>query len=90
MAKFQSRAGNYLVIDGAQTGVDYMYAHLREPALFEQGDRVHTGDPIGFVGDTGSASGCHLHIELWSAPGWYSGGSAFDPMADLRSWDAYS
>ena len=90
MAKYQSRAGNYIVIDGAQTGVDYMYAHLREPALFQRGDRVHTGDVIGYNGDTGSASGCHLHFEMWSAPVWYTGGSPLDPMADLRAWDAYS
>lgn len=90
IAKYQSRAGNYLVIDGAETGIDYMYAHLRDPALVGAGDRVRTGDPIGFVGDTGSASGCHLHFELWSAPGWYTGGSAFDPVPSLRAWDRLS
>jgi murein DD-endopeptidase MepM/ murein hydrolase activator NlpD len=88
--KFQSRAGNYVVIDGAQTGIDYMYAHLRDPALVGSGDRVHTGDPIGFVGDTGDASGCHLHMELWDAPGWYTGGSPFDPVPSLRAWDRLS
>ena len=90
IAKFQSRAGNYLVINGAQTGTDYMYAHLRDAALVHTGQRVRTGDPIGFVGDTGSASGCHLHFEMWSAPGWYTGGSAFDPVPSLRAWDKLS
>jgi murein DD-endopeptidase MepM/ murein hydrolase activator NlpD len=90
MKRYQSLAGNYLVIDGARTGVDYMYAHLRDPALVEQGDRVHTGDPIGFVGDTGDAQGCHLHFEMWDAPGWYSGGSPFDPLPQMRAWDQLS
>ena len=67
------------MIDGARTGVDFGYMHLREAALVDEGDRVRTGQPIGFVGATGRASGCHLHFEEWSAPGWYSGGSAFDP-----------
>jgi murein DD-endopeptidase MepM/ murein hydrolase activator NlpD len=88
--QFQSAAGHYVVIDGARTGVDFGYMHLREAALVEEGERVRTGQPIGFVGATGRASGCHLHFEEWSAPGWYSGGSAFDPLPDLRAWDAQS
>ena len=51
--QFQSRAGNYLVIDGARTGVDYAYMHLRDPALVDKGDKVTTGQLIGYVGDTG-------------------------------------
>jgi murein DD-endopeptidase MepM/ murein hydrolase activator NlpD len=42
------------------------------------------------VGDTGNASGCHLHFELWSAPGWYAGGEPFDPLPRLQRWDAQS
>jgi murein DD-endopeptidase MepM/ murein hydrolase activator NlpD len=42
------------------------------------------------VGRTGDATACHLHFEEWTAPGWYTGGSPFDPLADLRAWDAYS
>ena len=88
--QFQSAAGNYVVIDGARTGVDFGYMHLREAALVDEGDRVRTGQPIGFVGATGHASGCHLHFEQWTAPGWYSGGSAFDPLPDLLAWDEQS
>jgi murein DD-endopeptidase MepM/ murein hydrolase activator NlpD len=88
--QYHSRAGYYLVIDGARTGTDFVYMHLREAALVDKGDKVTTGQPIGFVGDTGRASGCHLHFEQWTAPGWYSGGSAFDPLPDLRAWDAQS
>jgi murein DD-endopeptidase MepM/ murein hydrolase activator NlpD len=88
--RFQSAAGHYVVIDGAHTGVDFAYMHLREEALVEEGERVRTGQPLGFVGATGRASECHLHFEEWSAPGWYSGGSAFDPLPDLKAWDAQS
>ena len=88
--QYHSRAGYYLVIDGARTGVDFVYMHLRDAALVDKGDRVKTGQPIGFVGDTGRADGCHLHLEEWTAPGWYSGGSAFDPLPDLKAWDAGS
>jgi len=80
-------AGNHVVIDGEQTDVDYAYMHLRDPALVARGDRVYTGQLIGFVGDTGRASGCHLHFEMWSGPGWYDGGEPFDPLGYLRAWD---
>lgn len=88
--QFQSAAGNYVVIDTAATNVDMAYMHLRTPSPYKEGDRVHTGDQIGVVGDTGDATACHLHFEEWSGPGWYSGGSPFDPLADLKAWDAYS
>ena len=37
------------------TGYDYAYMHLRDASLVNQGDQVYTGQPIGFVGDTGRA-----------------------------------
>jgi murein DD-endopeptidase MepM/ murein hydrolase activator NlpD len=60
--------------------------HLRDPSLWPTGSRVHTGQLIGFVGQTGDASVCHLHFEIWTAPGWYSGGSPIDPLPSLRAW----
>ncbi len=87
---YQSAAGNYVVIDGKGTTYDFMYAHLAEPSPLLTGDSVRTGQPIGIVGDTGSASACHLHFELWTAPGWYEGGSPVDPLPYLQKWDAYS
>ena len=88
--KYQSAAGNYVVIDGADTGYDFFYAHLRKPSPLKIGQHVMTGQRIGQVGDTGDAVGCHLHFEMWSPPGWYSGGHPFDPLPYLKAWDAYS
>ena len=87
---YQGAAGNYVVIDGRGTGNDFMYAHLAEPSPLQTGETVRTGQPIGIVGDTGDAQGCHLHFEIWGAPGWYEGGSPFDPLPYLEKWDAYS
>jgi murein DD-endopeptidase MepM/ murein hydrolase activator NlpD len=89
-AGYEGNAGNYVVIDGRGTTDDFMYAHLAEPSPLRSGETVRTGQPIGIVGDTGDAVGCHLHFEMWGAPGWYEGGSPFDPLPYLQKWDAYS
>jgi len=89
-AGYQYAAGNYIVIDGKGTGLDFMYAHLAEPSPLKTGEAVRTGQPIGIVGDTGDATACHLHFEIWTAPGWYQGGSPTDPLPYLEKWDRYS
>ena len=81
---YQSRAGNYIVIQLAD-GTSEAYMHMREPSPLKKGDPVLAGQPIGAVGDTGRASGCHLHFELWTAPGWYEGGEPVDPLPLLRT-----
>jgi murein DD-endopeptidase MepM/ murein hydrolase activator NlpD len=88
--EYEASAGYYLVIDGKGTADDFMYAHLAEPSPLQEGETVRTGQPIGLVGDTGNSQGCHLHFEIWGAPGWYEGGSPFDPYPYLLKWDAYS
>jgi murein DD-endopeptidase MepM/ murein hydrolase activator NlpD len=88
--QYHGAAGHYLVIDGERTGIDYVYMHLRDAALVDAGDRVRTGQLIGYVGQTGRASGCHLHFEMWKAPGWYDGGAPFDPLPSLLAWDKTS
>jgi murein DD-endopeptidase MepM/ murein hydrolase activator NlpD len=87
---YHSAAGNYVVIDGKGTTLDFMYAHFAEPSPLQTGDPVRTAQPIGIVGDTGSATACHLHFEIWTSPGWYEGGSPIDPLPYLQKWDAYS
>ncbi|HEV2723030.1 MAG TPA: peptidoglycan DD-metalloendopeptidase family protein [Thermoleophilaceae bacterium] len=88
-AGYHSRAGNYVVIDGSGTGNDYAYMHMRRPSLVSTGQQVFTGQKLGEVGETGRASGCHLHFELWTAPGWYEGGRPFDALPSLKVWDSY-
>jgi murein DD-endopeptidase MepM/ murein hydrolase activator NlpD len=87
---YQAAAGNYVVIDGKGTGYDMGYMHLLEPSPLQEGAAVRTGEPIGIVGQTGDATACHLHFEIWTAPGWYEGGSPIDPLPFLKQWDEYS
>jgi hypothetical protein len=83
----QALAGNYVVLSADDRSADYVYMHLRDRALVKKGDTVVTGQPIGFVGQTGDATACHLHFELWPAPGWYTGGHPVDPLPSLKAWD---
>jgi murein DD-endopeptidase MepM/ murein hydrolase activator NlpD len=83
-------AGYYVVIDGRRDSHDYVYMHLKRRGP-RKGSRVHTGERIGRVGQTGNASGCHLHFELWSKPGWYEGGHAMRAVTKhLKEWDHWS
>lgn len=88
--QYHSAAGYYLVIDEYKSDFDYVYMHLQQRSPFKPGDRVQTGQVIGRVGDTGDAVGCHLHFEMWTAPGWYRGGHPIDPLPFLKEWDSWS
>jgi hypothetical protein len=61
----------------------WYYAHLSDWNLdaFSTGDRVHTGDVIGYCGATGNATAPHVHFGHYGADG-----SAIDPMSSLVSW----
>ena len=87
---YQGAAGNYVVIRGWASNEDFTYMHMQAPSSLHVGDTVLTGAILGAVGDTGNASGCHLHFEIWSAPGWYAGGKPYDPLAKLQFWNTYS
>lgn len=83
-------AGHYLVIQGAVTGTAHVYMHMVKASWADKGEALFAGQQLGKVGTTGSSTGCHLHFERWTAPGWYVGGKPYDPLKELRYWDSYS
>ena len=83
-------AGNYVVIRRAGSQSDDVYMHLESPAMVSKGERVEKGQLIGYVGSTGRSTACHLHFEIWSAPGWYTGGAPVNPTPPLKRWDRTS
>ena len=85
---FQSLAGNYVVIRNKKLHQDYMYAHLAARASVAKGTVVQPGQQIGIVGQTGDATACHLHFELWLGK-WYRGGHPVDPMPYLQTYQGY-
>ena len=57
--------GNYVTILHSG-GITTYYGHLM--TLFvKPGDRVSVGDRIGLMGQTGKATGCHVHFEVVGA-----------------------
>lgn len=55
--------GNHISIDHGNS-VYTFYAHMQEPSPLAVGDPVSTNTVIGAVGETGNASGTHVHVEL--------------------------
>ena len=54
--------GNWILVDNGG-GVATGYAHASE-ILVSVGQHVTVGQVIGLVGETGAATGCHLHLEV--------------------------
>jgi murein DD-endopeptidase MepM/ murein hydrolase activator NlpD len=89
-AGYSDGYGNYVVIGGKGTRFDFVYGHMKGRSRVGFKRKVHAGQRIGSVGQTGSDSGvCHLHFELWKGR-WFAGGSRTDPLPHLRAWDKFS
>jgi murein DD-endopeptidase MepM/ murein hydrolase activator NlpD len=81
--------GYYLVINDKAKSNAYVYGHMLRRGRPPQGSRVKAGEPIGFVGKTGNASGCHLHFEYWDGR-WGSGHATSTATNKLKWWDSWS
>ena len=62
-ADFYSGYGRMVVIEHAR-GISTRYGHLSSFAV-APGQSVHRGEVIGYVGESGRATGPHLHYEVW-------------------------
>lgn len=71
----ESSYGKYIIIDHADD-FSTLYAHCSSISA-SVGDAVLCGEEIARVGQTGNATGPHLHLELWHA------GTALDPQSYL-------
>lgn len=60
--------GNHIVQD-LGGGVWAMYAHLQKGSLLvKPGDKVHAGQVIAKLGNTGNSNAAHLHFQLMNGP----------------------
>jgi murein DD-endopeptidase MepM/ murein hydrolase activator NlpD len=81
LAENGGRYGNAVIIDHG--GRRSLYAHLNSVAV-KTGDRVVAGQEIGAVGETGFATGPHLHFEV------RQDSQLLDPATMLTGLDAYA
>jgi murein DD-endopeptidase MepM/ murein hydrolase activator NlpD len=65
---------------GTRGKVTTRYSHLSQ-VLVGPGEVLERGDVVGLAGDTGLATGVHLHFEVWRD------GEATDPLDELESPD---
>lgn len=75
--EYHSASGNRVKVDHGN-GVVTGYYHLQGFAT-SVGATVETGEVIGYVGNTGRSTGCHLHFAKMDEAGNYS-----NPMSILR------
>ncbi|TLG71090.1 M23 family metallopeptidase [Culicoidibacter larvae] len=61
-ATFSSSYGYFVEVDH-QNGYSSLYAHFNTLAV-RAGDRVSSGQVVGYCGDTGFSAGYHLHLEI--------------------------
>jgi murein DD-endopeptidase MepM/ murein hydrolase activator NlpD len=81
LAENDGRYGNAVIIDhGAQRS---LYAHLNSVNV-KAGQQVQAGQLIGAVGQTGFATGPHLHLEV------RQNGQIVDPAPMFANLDAYA
>ena len=78
--------GNYVVLETAD-GRQQAYLHLLHPHSVRRGEWFRAGERIGTVGQSGNAQGCHLHFELWTAGGRFTGGRVVNPRPALDRWE---
>jgi murein DD-endopeptidase MepM/ murein hydrolase activator NlpD len=85
-----SGAGWYIVLT-ADDGRELFFAHLQTNSIgVLAGQRVAAGHTLARVGKTGSATGPHLHFEIWEG-GWRDKkGRPVDPLPQLLAWAAAS
>ncbi len=72
-----SEFGNYIILSHDQGKMTSVYAHLSK-VYVDRYQYVKKGDVIGLVGQTGKATGPHLHFEI------RTGGKAEDPRLKLN------
>lgn len=88
VANQPSSAGWY-VVERADDRRDFFFAHCRAGSVaVVAGARVAAGARVCDVGSTGSATGPHLHFEIWLG-GWRVSKASrpVDPLPQLQAWD---
>jgi len=76
---FDSQLGNYIILgdNKKDKNITHKFFHLQK-SLVKKGDTIQQGQVIAKSGDTGAATGPHLHWEKWL------NGQPVDPMSFVQ------
>ena len=80
-AGWKSNGGGYQVWVAHGSGLFTTYNHMSAISV-GRGQHVGRGQQVGRVGQSGNASGPHLHFEVWRGPVW-DGGRRVNPLGYL-------
>ena len=80
-AGWKGNGGGYQVWVSHGSNLYTTYNHLSAVSV-GYGQSVSEGHPVGRVGQSGDATGPHLHFEVWRGPVW-NGGIRVNPLAYL-------
>jgi murein DD-endopeptidase MepM/ murein hydrolase activator NlpD len=80
-AGWKSNGGGYQVWVAHGSGLYTTYNHMSGVSV-GHGQHVGRGQQVGRVGQSGWATGPHLHFEVWRGPIW-NGGTRVNPLAYL-------
>ena len=78
---YRYQDGNYVCINH-NNGYYTCYAHMARQAV-KVNETVERGQVIGYVGNSGWATGPHLHFEVWIGKPW-NGGRRINPWTMYR------
>jgi len=81
-AGYQSTGGGHVVGVLADNGDYHRYLHNKRGLLVRRGQRVKTGQGLGYQGTSGFSTGKHLHFAVRKGGRW---GSYIDPLPYLEA-----
>jgi hypothetical protein len=86
--EYQAGGAGYYTVEHTLIGFDFMFAHCKAASLtVSAGQAVSAGQELCLAGQTGDATGPHLHFEIWVG-GWQAaGGHSIDPLPYLEAWE---
>jgi murein DD-endopeptidase MepM/ murein hydrolase activator NlpD len=85
---YQAGGAGWYVAEQAGDGLSFFFAHCEAGSVAVKPEvSVRAGQQLCLVGQTGDATGPHLHFEIWVG-GWRVGaGYPIDPLPYLEAWD---
>lgn len=86
---YQASAAGFYLTEDAADGRSFFFAHCQKDTFaVTVGQSVAAGQQLCRVGQTGDATGPHLHFEIWIG-GWRRDKASrpIDPLPQLQAWD---